>query len=271
MKTTFEYLKEWDEPLNEGFVNKLKTAAIILSVILSVLTPFKLSAQDLNKANETAIVRSIDNIDKAAEDKIVKILEEKGLDAIFTLGQLEDIVKVLKKDGMDAALKEIAKMEVETKARLARKKEIQQKLSSLKPELQKAATVAILDIEKQLGLKICIAQTNRTKEYQAALYAQGRESLESVNAKRKAVGLAPITKDENIIVTKTLDSRHIGGNAVDLCPMKNGKSWWPPAGSKIWKQMGEIAEKHGLDWCGGGAGQTWGEGWDEGHFELMGK
>ena len=47
-----------------------------------------------------------------------------------------------------------------------------------------------------------VVQTYRSPELQAAYYSQGREDLESVNKRRKACELAPITFKENVIITK---------------------------------------------------------------------
>ena len=144
---------------------------------------------------------------------------------------------------------------------------IDRKLTSLKPALAAAAAQAI-EAMKVAGLEICIVETNRTKEVQQAYYAQGREPLDVVNAMRRACGLWEITERENQrTVTQTLNSRHIGGNAIDLCPMKDGRCWWD-APQEVWEEMGRIGEENGLDWCAGGYGQTWGKGWDNPHFEL---
>ena len=144
---------------------------------------------------------------------------------------------------------------------------IDRKLTSLKPALAAAAARAIAAMQDE-GLEICIVETNRTNEVQQAYYAQGREPLDVVNTMRRAAGLWEISERENQRqVTQTLNSRHIGGNAIDLCPMKDGKCWWD-APQDVWEKMGRIGEENGLDWCAGGYGQTWGKGWDNPHFEL---
>jgi hypothetical protein len=108
---------------------------------------------------------------------------------------------------------------------------------------------------------------------QDAYYAQGREPLEQVNTLRKKAGLYLIKDRENIIITRACISNHTGGRAVDICPEiagKPGYPWWT-APQEVWeRRMGKLAEQCGLDWCAGGSAATWGKGWDNPHFELMG-
>ena len=86
---------------------------------------------------------------------------------------------------------------------------------------------------------------------------------------RKKAGLYLLSEVENKrIVTKTTNSRHFGGNAVDIAPLKDGRVWWN-APEQVWQEIGAIGEECGLDWCAGGYGQVWGKGWDSPHFELM--
>lgn len=141
-------------------------------------------------------------------------------------------------------------------------------IDKLKPELARRTRNFLKEAEKA-GMTVAIIETLRTNEVQLAYYAQGRKTLEEVNKLRTAAGLWKITDKENKkIITHTLNSRHLGGNAVDICPVKNGKIWWtaPP---NVWEKMGKLAEENGLDWCAGGYGQVWGKGWDNPHFELM--
>ena len=141
-------------------------------------------------------------------------------------------------------------------------------IDKLKPELAKR-TREFLQALKDAGVEAMVLETLRTPQTQEAYYAQGRKPLTYVNELRKKVGLYALTEQENRhIVTKTLQSRHFGGNAVDIAPVKNDRVWWS-APQDVWEKMGAIAEKCGLDWCAGGYAQTWGNGWDNPHFELM--
>ncbi|MBI4621058.1 MAG: M15 family metallopeptidase [Desulfobacterales bacterium] len=60
------------------------------------------------------------------------------------------------------------------------------------------------------GIPFILTCTARTIREQMALYAQGRESLDHVNALRKIAGLGSIPHDRNVFkVTWTLKSNHI--------------------------------------------------------------
>jgi hypothetical protein len=63
---------------------------------------------------------------------------------------------------------------------------------------------------KQRGKQVRVICVARNYKEQIALYAQGREPLEDVNAKRAMAGLPKITKEENEYrVTWTLGSPHV--------------------------------------------------------------
>lgn len=120
-------------------------------------------------------------------------------------------------------------------------------LSTVKPDLQKVVKRAIEISEVDFG----VIQGNRTQQQQDELYAQGR------------------TKP-GPIVTWTLNSNHIGGNAVDLLPYINGKAEWDNNGKlglwpKIAKAMKQAANELNIP-------ITWGGDWqktpDRPHFEL---
>lgn len=145
---------------------------------------------------------------------------------------------------------------------------INKNINSLQSELARR-TRSFLQKAKTQGFNIAIVEADRSQGVQNAYYAQGREELEAVNKKRAAVGLYLLSENENKkTVTQTLNSRHIGGNAVDIAPVRNGNYWWT-APQQMWEEIGVLAESCGLDWCAGGYGQTWGKGWDNPHFELM--
>lgn len=145
---------------------------------------------------------------------------------------------------------------------------INKSTESLKPDMQEPVRL-FLERLKEANIPVVIVETLRTQETQKCYYMQGREPLATVNAARKNAGLWPITEDENKrTVTNTLQSRHMSGLAVDICPLDaNGKCWWN-APQHLWEQIGAIGEECGLDWCAGGSGATWGKGWDNPHFEL---
>jgi peptidoglycan L-alanyl-D-glutamate endopeptidase CwlK len=76
--------------------------------------------------------------------------------------------------------------------------------------------------------------TARTQEEQAALYAQGRTAPGKV-------------------VTWTLNSKHVRGLAIDLCPWEEFRLHGPDklawdADSAVWETIGKIGESLGLQW-----------------------
>jgi len=76
-------------------------------------------------------------------------------------------------------------------------------------------------------------------------------------------------------VSKTLQSKHLTGHAVDIVPInKQGHPYWPLVNDNRWRQIALRAEKCGLDWAYGGAGLAWGDFprpfHDLVHFEELG-
>lgn len=127
-------------------------------------------------------------------------------------------------------------------------------LNLLRPKTKKLCELWIEECRKA-GINLIISQTLRSMEIQDAYYAQGRENLESVNAKRKKAKLAPIKTIENKIVTnaKPGASPHNYGLAWDFVPIVNGKPDWNNLA--LFKKCGEIAKKlnfegYTLEWGG---------------------
>lgn len=112
-------------------------------------------------------------------------------------------------------------------------------LATVQPQLQKLGRELLRRLAAE-GLTFKVTSGNRTKEEQRALYAKGRT--------------APGPK-----VTWTLNSRHIGGRAIDLTLFSGKNPVWE---SKHYKRAGEIGEELGLIW--GGRWKTP----DQPHFEL---
>lgn len=112
-------------------------------------------------------------------------------------------------------------------------------LATVQPQLQKLGRELLRRLAAE-GLTFKVTSGNRTKEEQRALYAKGRT--------------APGSK-----VTWTLNSRHIGGRAIDLTLFSGKNPVWE---SKHYKRAGEIGEELGLIW--GGRWKTP----DQPHFEL---
>jgi len=118
----------------------------------------------------------------------------------------------------------------------------------------------------QMSETIGVTQGLRTEKEQAALFAQGRQPLDVVNAMRLVVGWAPLDVSANIEpVTKAQPgySWHEFGLAVDVVPLESsGEPDWD-TDHPVWQ---EIISK------GTALGLTSGISWkDEPHFQLTGR
>lgn len=126
-----------------------------------------------------------------------------------------------------------------------------QKLYGLKEDFKQQVDALMTRLD-QLGIKYYITEGIRSKEVQAAYYAQGREPLVTVNRLRSVAGLRPLTEKENKKqITWTLKSKHLIGEAIDIVPInpETNKLWWT-APFEIWESIGEVAEEFGLEWGG---------------------
>lgn len=103
------------------------------------------------------------------------------------------------------------------------------KIDDLIPELQDIYWEFDAAMEAA-GIDYIVTSTRRTQSEQDALYAQGRT--------------AP-----GRIVTWTRRSKHILGEAFDICIMENGKPDWKVTNPK-WTKAGWIGTDCGLDWAG---------------------
>lgn len=122
-------------------------------------------------------------------------------------------------------------------------------IKKLVPELQTKCGM-FLEACAREGIEVVLLETYRSNLVQAAYYAQGRESLATVNLMRKGAGLAVITEKENVKITNTKpgQSKHNRGEAFDVCPAVHGKLIWND--SKLWKRLGELGKMCGLKWGG---------------------
>src|SRR4051812_11494406 len=89
-------------------------------------------------------------------------------------------------------------------------------LQDVHPELSDRVYSVIYDLAKCENLFYGAQMGHRSMELQAALYAQGRQSLTIVNALRFQVKLAPLTEAQNKRVTGLKVGFHNFGLAVDL-------------------------------------------------------
>lgn len=128
---------------------------------------------------------------------------------------------------------------------------------------------------KAMGVKsIIVVEGVRSLSRQMAYYSRWLASYAAPEHKQEAVlrvqeyyekaGPYPIGADEALIpCTWTLDSKHIDGLAVDLCPSRDGKEYWWKAPDEVWRRMCLIGNSFGLE-----CGLNWPEKKkDPGHYE----
>jgi len=129
-------------------------------------------------------------------------------------------------------------------------------------------TLAFLihQLAEQMSEPIGVTQGLRNAKTQAALYAQGRQSLDSVNSLRAIAGMSPLDVDENISpVTdaKPGYSWHEFGLAVDVVPLEtSGVPDWNVS-HPTWAEIIELGEALGMT-----SGISW---HDEPHLQLTGR
>jgi peptidoglycan L-alanyl-D-glutamate endopeptidase CwlK len=153
---------------------------------------------------------------------------------------------------------------------------IEARIRTLDPRFQGLARELIRRLDAEENLRYAVTEWRRTQAHQDALYAQGREPLEAVNALRSKAGLYLLAPKENAYtVTNTRNSNHIPGLAVDVCPVIGGKIPWTIATQEqadAWKRIGAVSISLGIRW--GGLWKplsAWGIGWDPAHHEYAGK
>lgn len=127
-------------------------------------------------------------------------------------------------------------------------------LIALNSETYFLANEAIAELQT-LRIPHAVTSTKRTEAEQAALYAQGREKLNVVNAKRNAAGMRPIPLVENAYTVTNCDgvrtkSNHQSGDALDVVPLEGNRPVWPPAKDPRWKQIADVFKKYGFEWGG---------------------
>ena len=144
------------------------------------------------------------------------------------------------------------------------------RLEDLLPRVAAAAARALADL-KARGVPVAVTSTLRTQAEQAALYAQGREPLAAVNAKRAAAKMPLLRLEENRYTVTNADgvkhkSNHQSGKALDAVPEQGGNPVWPPASDIRWKQIAGVFQQHGFAWGG-----EWKDLPDLPHYEYKGE
>ncbi len=114
----------------------------------------------------------------------------------------------------------------------------------------------LLEACKERGLHLMVTSTLRSHDEQAALYSQGRKTLDRVNALRQKARLAPIKAEDNRIVTNATTSTHEFGLAFDVALIKDGTPHWDQSldlndsGLADYQEVGSVGEGLGLIWGG---------------------
>jgi len=131
------------------------------------------------------------------------------------------------------------------------------------------AAVTAVQILRDKKIPFVVTSTRRTAEEQAAYYAQGRRTLESVNLLRDKAKMPRITAAENGYVVTNCDgvkvkSRHQGGKAIDVVPAnERGNPVWPPKDDKRWCEIAAVMKACGFEWGG-----EWVQFPDLPHYEM---
>jgi len=145
-----------------------------------------------------------------------------------------------------------------------RRKELNAKrIATLDLELIEIAELGIEELE-EMGWRPYCVQALRTMDEQAALFAQGRESLDAVNALRKKVGWDNLEAADNKIVTRARPgaSKHNFGKAFDIVNIDDeGNVEWE--NESFYDDAETVFCNHGLTWGG-----SWKNFQDQPHFEL---
>jgi peptidoglycan LD-endopeptidase CwlK len=120
----------------------------------------------------------------------------------------------------------------------------------LKPPLQDLCQEHIRQCLIQLcPLEVKVIQTLRTIQEQEAYFAQGRKPIDEVNRLRAEAGLSLITSKDNYIITNTMKSKHLIGEAYDIGIFHNGTYLVKPEHDKYYIECAEIGKRLGLE-CG---------------------
>jgi hypothetical protein len=104
-----------------------------------------------------------------------------------------------------------------------------QMIALLRPEAAGRFTAMCEILDGTLGSDAYIIfEGLRTALVQGAYYAQGREPLSAVNAKRRAAGLYLLEAEkQNYKITWTMKSKHLERLAMDILPTQpNGAPTW---------------------------------------------
>jgi peptidoglycan L-alanyl-D-glutamate endopeptidase CwlK len=146
-------------------------------------------------------------------------------------------------------------------------------LADLLPDVQIKATAALANL-KARGIPYVVTYTLRTYAEQAALYAQGRQDLLTVNSLRDVAGLPHIGQADNSYIVTQCDGKrkseggtgrspHQLGTALDVVPLGDTGPIWPSASDPRWAQIAQSFKANGFEWGG-----DWADFPDFPHYQL---
>lgn len=132
----------------------------------------------------------------------------------------------------------------------------QRDIKLLCPVVREKTDIFMKECERA-GTPVMLVETLRTPLTHMAYWAQGRDSLAGVNAKRTNAGLWEITVEENAHeITWVIESVHLYGCGIDIALLVNGKPSWNVKtdinedGIKDYEGIGLIGESLGFEWGG---------------------
>lgn len=136
------------------------------------------------------------------------------------------------------------------------------RLAAVHPDLARVAyrALAISPIE------FAVVQGSRTQDEQDHLYGHGRSASQCV-----AAGIpASYAQPDKAKVTWTRRSNHIGGRAIDVCPVVGGSLCWDDNGKRgLWPKLAAAFKQAAKELD---VTISWGGDWqktkDRPHFEL---
>ena len=141
------------------------------------------------------------------------------------------------------------------------------RVEALRDDVSARAKSALAELDAG-GVPYAVTFTLRTQAEQIALFAQGRETLEMVNAKRYKAQMPPITEADNAYTVTQCDginnySPHQQGRAIDVVPSENGSPVWPDHADPRWQQISAPFKEWGFKWGG-----DWTDFPDFPHYEI---
>ena len=124
--------------------------------------------------------------------------------------------------------------------------EASRELTILAPDFR-AKVYRFLALCKEAKIPLFVVEARRTPQRQFFLWCKGR-LLDKTMEKKYLGYIDPNIKGEPTAsrVTWMLSSYHVSGNAIDVCPLKDGLIAWWTAPAAVWDKIYEIAQTCGI-------------------------